>query len=98
MSTPSTPATGVIGDIASPIVLYKGGRRLSNTATGWHVNPVPNDRAKKAGQAGEYTVGFEVGTFPWGIDVAKVIKNFIELTLDYDAPAVIAAVELEHAQ
>ena len=91
------PASGLVGNIVSPIVLYKDNQRLSNTSTGWHINNVAHDRAKKAGKAGDYQVAYETGTFAWD-GIATVIKDFLELTLDYSAPAVVAAIELEHAQ
>lgn len=92
------PMSGVIGDIVSPVVLYKDKQRLSNTATGWHFNSVAHDRTKKLGKVGDYTIGYEPGIFPWDRDVAKVIKDALELTLDYNSPAVVAAIELENAQ
>ena len=93
----SMPMGGIVNNVISPIVLYKDKQRLSHTATGWFYNNVPRDRTKKAGKLGEYTIGYETGTYPWGDDVARVIKDVLELTMDYTSPEVIASLELEHA-
>lgn len=93
----SVPAYGQFDRIVSPIVLYKDRQRYSNTPAGWHVNNVAHDRAKKVGEAGGYQVAYEPGTFAWDA-ISQVIQDFLELTLDFESPAVIAALELEHAQ
>ncbi len=90
--------SGAMGDIDAPIVLYKDKQRISHTTKGWYYNNVAHDRTKKAGAAGEYKVAYERGTMPWDEAVATLFKDVLELTLDYDDPAVVASLELEHAQ
>ncbi len=90
--------SGAMGDIDAPIVLYQGKQRISHTTRGWYSNNVTRDRAKKIGTVGVYQMAYEPGTMPWTNAIATLFKDVLELAIDYNSPAVVAALELEHAQ